>query len=179
MAHHEQDIALLQVVKGCTFRKNAPDKFVGDLTATLLVRAPGITIEDSASYFSRRGTLNGDRIGKFTSSVGQGNREQLAILLMSKGFMQPFKNLCDRPCGVSFPQKCQHEIGVTKEHRKQHLATLTALHGIHFHNGNIRIGCCIFYANSNGILLGRFARENDTLLNEILYMHMVFLSSDW
>lgn len=54
------------------------------------------------------------------------------------------KNHCNRPCGVSFPQKCQHEIGVTKEHRNQHLAALTALHGIHFHNGNIRIGCCIF-----------------------------------
>ncbi len=59
MAHHEQDIALLQMVKGCTFGKNAPDKFVGDLTATLLVRTLRITIEDSAAYFSRLGTLNG------------------------------------------------------------------------------------------------------------------------
>lgn len=43
MAHHEQDIALLQMVKGCTFGKNAPDKFVCNLTAALLVRTLGIT----------------------------------------------------------------------------------------------------------------------------------------
>ena len=38
MTHHEQDIALLQMVKGCTFGKSAPDKFVGDFTAAFLVR---------------------------------------------------------------------------------------------------------------------------------------------
>ena len=132
------------MVKGCTFGKNAPDKFVGNLTAALLVRTLGITIEDSAAYFSKLGTLNGDRVGKFTSSVSQNNREQAAILLMPNGFIQPFKNLCNRPRGVSFPQKSQHEIEVAEEHRKQHLAALTALHGINFYDGNIRIGCCIF-----------------------------------
>lgn len=144
MAHHEQDIALLQMVKGCPFGKNAPDKLVGNLTAALLVRTLRITIEDSSAYFSRHGTFNGDWVGKFTSPARQNNREQVAILLMSKGFTQPFKNFCNRPCGVSFPQKCQHEIGVAEEHRKQHLATLTAFHGINFHDGNIRIDCCIF-----------------------------------
>lgn len=48
MTHHEQDIALLQMVKGCTFGKNAPDKFVGDFTAAFLVRTLRIAIEDSA-----------------------------------------------------------------------------------------------------------------------------------
>ena len=63
MAHHEQDIALLQMVKGCTFGKNTPDKFVGNLAAALLVRTLGITIEDSAAYFHKPGTLNGDQVG--------------------------------------------------------------------------------------------------------------------
>lgn len=49
MAYNEQDIALLQMVKGCTFWKNAPSKFVGNLTAALLVRILGIAIEGSAA----------------------------------------------------------------------------------------------------------------------------------
>ena len=69
MTHHEQDIALLQMVKGCTFGKNAPDKFVGDFTAAFLVRTLRIAIEDSASYLSKFSAFNGNWVGKFTASL--------------------------------------------------------------------------------------------------------------
>ena len=38
---------------------------------------------------------------------------------MSKGFIQPFKNLRDRPCSVSVSQECQHEIRVAEEYRQK------------------------------------------------------------
>ena len=45
MAHHEQNVALLQVVKGCTFWKNTADKFMCDLTAAFLVGALWIAVD--------------------------------------------------------------------------------------------------------------------------------------
>lgn len=144
MTHHEQDIALLQMVKGCTFGKNAPDKFVGDFTAAFLVRTLRIAIEDSASYLSKFSAFNGNWVGKFTASVRQNDGKQSAVLLVPKSFVQPFKNLRNRPCRVPVPQKGQHEGGVAEEHCKQHLATLAALYRIDFHDGNIRIGCGVF-----------------------------------
>ena len=90
MTHHEQDIALLQMVKGCTFGKNAPDKFVGDFTAAFLVRTLRIAIEDSASYLSKFSAFNGNWVGKFTASVRQNDGKQSAVLLVPKSFVQPF-----------------------------------------------------------------------------------------
>lgn len=65
MAHHEQNVALLQMVKGCTLREDAANKLVRDLAATLLVRTLRITIENAASDFSKLGTFNGNRVRKF------------------------------------------------------------------------------------------------------------------
>ena len=87
MTHHEQDIALLQMVKGCTFGKNAPDKFVGDFTAAFLVRTLRIAIEDSASYLSKFSAFNGNWVGKFTASVRQNDGKQSAVLLVPKSFV--------------------------------------------------------------------------------------------
>ena len=88
------------MVKGCTFGKNAPDKFVGDFTAAFLVRTLRIAIEDSASYLSKFSAFNGNWVGKFTASVRQNDGKQSAVLLVPKSFVQPFKNLRNRPCRV-------------------------------------------------------------------------------
>ena len=84
MAHHEQNVALLQVVKGCTFWKNTPDKLVCDFTAALLVGTLGIAIKDPAAHLSKLGTLNGERVGKLTASVRENYWKQSA---------KSFKNL--------------------------------------------------------------------------------------
>lgn len=94
MAHHEQNVALLQMVKGCTLRKDASDKLVCNLTTTLLVGTLWITVENSASNFSQFGAFNGYRISKFAAPVSQYDWEQATILFAPKGFIQPFKNLC-------------------------------------------------------------------------------------
>lgn len=111
MTHHEQNIALLQVVKGCTFGKNPPDKFVGDFTAALLVGTLRITIKDPTAHLSKFDALNGNRVGKFTATVRQNDGKQSAVLLVPKSFVQPVENLCNRPCRVPVPQKCQYEGG--------------------------------------------------------------------
>ena len=91
MTHHEQDIALLQMVKGCTFGKNAPDKFVGDFTAAFLVRTLRIAIEDSASYLSKFGAFNGNRVGivliKAYSSQATNTSSFYAICTSSRAWM--------------------------------------------------------------------------------------------
>lgn len=84
MAHHKQDVALPQRIKGCIFRENPANEFMRNLAATLLVGTLRITVENSAPYLTKFGTLNGYRIGKFTASVSQYNGEQTAILFVTK-----------------------------------------------------------------------------------------------
>lgn len=144
MAHHAQDVALLQMIKGCTLREDTANKLMRDLTAALLVRALRIAVEDSTSHFSKLGVFNGYRVGKFTAPVCQYDREQATKLLVSKSLIQPFKNLCDRPCGIPVSQKCQHEIRVAEKYRKQYLSAFTAFYRINLHDGSIRIGCRVF-----------------------------------
>ena len=100
VAHHEQDVALLQIVKGRALWKDAADKLMCDLTAALLVGTLRIAVENSASHFAQFGALNGNGVSKLTASVSQYNWEQAAILFGSQRLIQPFKNLCDRPCGI-------------------------------------------------------------------------------
>ena len=45
----------------------------------------------------------------FFGIVCQDNWEQTAVLFVSKSFVQPFKNLRDRPCRVSVSQECQED----------------------------------------------------------------------
>lgn len=110
MAHYEQNVALLQMIKGCTLWKNTADKFMCDLTAALLVGALWIAVENSAPHLAELSTLNGHGIGKFAASVRQNDWKQTAVLLVPKGFVQPLKSLCNRPCCVPVSQKCKHEI---------------------------------------------------------------------
>ena len=75
MTHHEQDIALLQMVKGCTFGKNAPDKFVGDCTAAFLVRTLRVTVEHSSPTLIVPIEFNAQRVCKLASAVGYNHGE--------------------------------------------------------------------------------------------------------
>lgn len=138
MAHHEQNVALLQRIKGCTLWKNTADKFMCNLTAPLLVGALRIAIENSAPYLTELSTLNGHRIGKFAAPVRQDNWEQTAILFVPKGLIQPFKNFCDRPCRIPISQKRQHEVRVSEEYGQQHFASFAPLYRVNLHDGNIR-----------------------------------------
>ena len=97
------------MVKGCTLGKDSANELMGDFTATFLVRALWIAVENPAPYFSEFGTLNGYGVSKFAASVCQDNWEQTAVLFVSKSFVQPFKNLRDRPCRVSVSQECQED----------------------------------------------------------------------
>lgn len=57
-AHHEQDVALPRRIKRCTLRENPANELMRDFAAALLLGALRITVENSASYLARFGTLN-------------------------------------------------------------------------------------------------------------------------
>lgn len=132
------------MVKGCTLGKDSANELMGDFTAAFLVRALWIAVENPAPYFSEFGTLNGYGVSKFAASVCQDNWEQTAVLFVSKSFVQPFKNLRDRPCRVSVSQECQHEIRVAEEHCHQHLTAFASLYRVNLNNRSIWIGCGVF-----------------------------------
>ena len=82
MAHYEIDVALLQMIKGCTLRQNTAIKYM-NLAAALMVRTLWVAVKYSAANLTVFGAFNRYRVSEFASSVRQKNGKYPAIQVMT------------------------------------------------------------------------------------------------
>ena len=80
MRKHQVNILLLKVIKGLAFRQNAPNQFMGDFNAALLIGSAGIAVENKATKLTVFILLDGDRIAELTATVSQNDRKESTIM---------------------------------------------------------------------------------------------------
>lgn len=139
MRKHEVNILLLKVVKASAFRQDAPDKFVGDFDAALLIRGAGVAVEDQAAEFPVPAALNRGGVTELTAAIRQDDREKLAVGFSAENGVQFVKDRLNRSGGVGVPQEAEEQVAVGEEYRQEHLPSLSPNDRIHLDHRHIGI----------------------------------------
>lgn len=140
MVHHQIDIILCQIIKGCPFRKNVPNVFMIALTATFLIGLLRVAVENIAIIFSGLGIhFDGTRIGELRSAIRQDHPEDINEVIFKLPAQQIIR--CSYfGCCFCLPQEHELKIAVTKKDSENDLAAFLSFDGIHLTDGEVRIG---------------------------------------
>ena len=130
MTHHKQNIPLPQMVKGYALRDDTENKFMCNLTATLLSGMLRIAVENSARTSPNSVyAIATESVNLLFLSVNMiWNRRQYCSCSRA---LYNHSNLYSKPCSVPVSQEYQHEFGTAEKYR------------IDLHEGDIRIDCCV------------------------------------
>jgi len=107
VTHHKTDIILTEMVKGCTLRKNSPNKSVTILHIGFLIGCHRVAVKDTGAKRTILRKLHSFRIGEFAAVISKEYREQSAEVVMSKTLMQEINPINSRLGSIVVSNKCK------------------------------------------------------------------------
>ena len=101
-------------VKAAAFGEHPPNVLVASFQGALLVRATGVTIENTSAQGTIQRSFKGIRVRKFRAVIGEQNGKQRAKEVNTYFFFELIKDIADRLGVIVIAQKNKKESCLRK-----------------------------------------------------------------